>query len=51
MSWISGARPLPAVNVSSPPLTLTTRFSVVPMSRLKGAGVDAVEADSRCRWR
>ena len=33
------------MNVSSPPLALTTRFSLVPMSRLNGAGADAVEAD------
>ena len=39
VSWISVARPLPAVKVSSPPLTLTTRFSLVPMSRKNGAGV------------
>ena len=39
VSAISGARPLPAVKVSSPPFMLTTRFSVVPMSRENGAGV------------
>ena len=39
VSEISGARPLPAVKVSSPPFMLTTRFSVVPMSRENGAGV------------
>ena len=37
--WMSGARPLPAVKVSSPPFMLTTRFSVVPMSRENGAGL------------
>ncbi len=39
VSLMSGARPLPAVMTSSPPLALTTRFSVVPMSRLNGAGL------------
>ena len=39
VSAISGARPLPAVKVSSPPFMLTTRFSVVPMSRENGAGL------------
>ena len=33
------ARPLPAVMTSSPPLALRTRFSVVPMSMLNGAGL------------
>ena len=44
---ISAARLPVAENVSSPPFTLTTRFSVVPMSRKNGAGLDAVEADAR----
>ena len=39
VSWIRVARPLPPTKVSSPPFMLTTRFSVVPMSRLKGAGL------------
>ena len=33
------ARPLPAVKTSSPPFMLSTRFSVVPMSRKNGAGL------------
>ena len=39
VSWMRLARPLPAVMTSSPPLALRTRFSVVPMSRLNGAGL------------
>ena len=39
VSWMRVARPLPAVMTSSPPLALTTRFSVVPMSRMNGAGL------------
>ena len=38
LSWMRLARPFPAVMTSSPLLALRTRVSVVPMSRLKGAG-------------
>ena len=38
VSEISAARLPVAVKVSLPPFMLTTRFSVVPMSRPKGAG-------------
>ena len=41
------AKPFLAVKLSSPPFILTTRFSLVPMSIEKGAGVGAVEADAR----
>ena len=44
VSWIRLARPLPAVKTSSPPLMLSTRFSVVPMSSENGAGLSAIEA-------
>ena len=46
MIWISAARLPVAENVSSPPLALRTRFSVVPMSRRERGRVDAVEADA-----
>ena len=51
VSWISGARPLPAVNVSSPPLALSDEV-------LAGADVDEERGRGRrgrsgrgCRWR
>ena len=40
---ISAARLPVAENLSLPPLALRTRFSLVPMSMLNGAGVEAVE--------
>ena len=36
-----------ALKLSSPPFMLSTSFSVVPMSMLNGAGVEAVEAHPR----
>ncbi len=39
VSWMRVARPLLAMKVSSPPFMLSTRFSVVPMSRENGPGV------------
>ena len=47
VSLISAARLPVAENESSPPFTLSTRFSVVPMSSVNGAGSSAVEAHAR----
>ena len=51
VSLIRAAR-LPAAEImSSPPLALTTRFSVVPMSSAERRRIEPVEAHARRRWR
>ena len=47
VTLIRAARLPVALKLSSPPFALTTRFSLVPMSMLNGAGIEPVEAHAR----